>query len=378
MWNEGDYVFKSLLSEWKKNKFSLVLMIVGYIIGLSVLALGVSMVQENKKNYEYSVSGNPEHYGSISVRGEDLPTYSDVVDILGEFSKRNEVQFGFSGATIEGVQGKKTVIPTIFQELPEFTPPLLKGRYFTIDEVNSNNSLVVVGKEVYEQVKSSMINNFIKINGSNYKVIGVLGRSETGSQWDSAVYMPLYALPQSLQSIKQESYNIFLRNNNGDPSNYLDNLEGKFYELNSSLKININKEIDSSKKNESIWINAVFISLLSGVILFVSCINVINLSLYWILDRKREIGIRKAIGASNRNIASLIFFEMLVISLVSSLITLVLLFVLGQLSNYFNYSISLFNCFLLVSTSLFCGLITSIFPVRSAIKIQAIEIIKRG
>lgn len=371
-------MFKSLLSEWKKNKFSLVLMILGYIIGLSVLALGINMVQENKKNYEYSVSGNPEHYGTLYIRGDKLPTYTEIVDIVEKFSKSNEVQFGFSGAIIDGVKGEKTVIPTMFQELPEFTPPLLKGRYFTSDEVNSNNFLVVIGKEVYEQVKSSMINNFIKINGSSYKVIGVLGRSKTGSQWDSAVYLPLYALPQSLQSIKQESYNIFLRSNNRDPSGHLEDLKSKLYELNTSLKININKDIVSSEKNKDIWNNAAFISLLSGVILFVSCINVINLSMYWILDRKGEIGIRKAVGASNLSIASLIILEMLAISLVSSLITLVLLYVLGQLNNYFNYSISLFNCSLLVSISLFCGLITSIFPVKSAIKIQAIEIIKRG
>ncbi|MBQ3309702.1 ABC transporter permease [Candidatus Saccharibacteria bacterium] len=118
------------------------------------------------------------------------------------------------------------------------------------------------------------------------------------------------------------------------------------------------------------------LTLVAGVSLLVGGIGVMNIMLVSVAERTREIGIRKAVGASGMNILMQFLFEALILTMAGGILGLILGYVLAFLISVVTPFAPFVNwCIILVAvgTSLLIGLIFGMYPAIKAAKKNPIE-----
>jgi putative ABC transport system permease protein len=115
---------------------------------------------------------------------------------------------------------------------------------------------------------------------------------------------------------------------------------------------------------------------IAGISLLVGGIGIMNIMLANILERTREIGIRRAVGATASNILNQFMYEAVTISIVGGLIGIVIGFILTSLiTTYADWRtiISPISIFLAFFVSVIIGLIFGIYPAKKAATKDPIE-----
>ena len=113
---------------------------------------------------------------------------------------------------------------------------------------------------------------------------------------------------------------------------------------------------------------------------FVSLVYAINIVVFWMEKRKKEIAVRKALGYKNRDIVGLLMAEMIGLSAISSLVAVVVQGVMKMFMNSIGgYTLQIYVSNIVVGLAmvLLTSVITSLMPVRKILKIQPVEAIKR-
>lgn len=125
------------------------------------------------------------------------------------------------------------------------------------------------------------------------------------------------------------------------------------------------------------------ITLVSAIIIFtIAIINIINLMIYWISQRKREFGIMKALGANNSYIVKWVIIEVISMAVISAFLAIIVQLVILMgfkdilLGNQIYLSISVINCIVAIVVATMCGLIAAVVPAKRAIKVQPVEVVK--
>jgi len=386
----------SILKNYRKNLLSVMFLIIGYFIGILFLSLGISVVK-NVRDYSLdSTSGNANNMiiANVNSSKKDSLSYTSINKIMEQLSQDYEVQIlNFGNVKINNNESySSSVIPIINTRKSDWHIPIMYGRYFSNSECNSNNKVVIIGKGIQSKIFPNGIDNNSEINiyGEIYKVIGIAGRKTRETQWDNIIYIPFTALPKliklnfnermvGISTRKDYSISLLLRKNK---NNKVDLKEI----INSSFKNDINCEISydtiDSRDNSSIF-NSIFLTMLiSGMILIVVVINVVNLSLFWIFNRKNEICIKKIIGATDTELIICIILETSIIAIFSSILAIVVhslifkVFYSSFVTNGTSIEISVYNWIIAFSVSIICGFISSIAPIKEMLKMEPAEALK--
>lgn len=380
-------MLKNIISKCKTSLLGILLLMSGYIIGVLVLSIGISIVSEANENHLDSFSGNPQDNLAINLitQKASVFSYKNILSAVNMCTKDVELQIlNIKGTYINGIQCD-AIVPVIYAKKPEWQIPLIKGRHFTPKEAMSTNRIAVIGKNIAKSLfVDSKLNSdcIISINNQSFKVIGIIGRTQRNTQWDSAVYIPMKSLPDIIENQNSDQLSLLLKKNPGDPFKVAQYIESTFKKIDSELSVNYEYTSTEQASNNQIWSNSIGVATISGIILLVAIINVANLSLFWILDRRREIAIRKAIGATDKVIIKGIILELVLIAIVSAGIAILIqsimqIFLREFLPSVGGYlKVSLSNIIISSIISVLCGLITSIIPVRSMLKMKTIETLR--
>lgn len=309
MWSDH-MMFKHIFKQWIKKPLGIILIMLGYIIGILVLSIGLSSVESTKNNLNDMYSGNPDDYSFVRIVTADSVncSYSDISDFSTNLSSKAELQilnFG-KGTVIKGNNKYEySLIPIIFNNAPKWNIPIINGRYFEANEAKGNLHKVIIGKEIARKLSIDVGKDKININNEKYDVVGISGRIYKETQWDNIIYIPIKALPQNIKlsfinritvdksGSRYLDLSLLIRKDKQSIENFLLNgINSKFASSHPLIRyINLNK-IDRSSLRNSI----IFTVVASGVILLITLINVINLSLFWILDRRKQIAIMMSTG----------------------------------------------------------------------------------
>lgn len=389
-------MFKYIFKQWRKKPLGIILIMLGYTIGILVLSIGLSSVEGTKNNLNDMYSGNPDNYSFVRIVTTDSVncSYSDISDFLTNLSSKAEVQiinFGKGTVIKENNNHEYSLIPVIFNNAPEWNIPIINGRYFEEDEAKGNLHKVIIGKEIARKLSIDVGKDKININNEKYDVVGISGRIYKETQWDNIIYIPIKALPQNIKlsfinmitvdksGSRYLDLSLLIRKNKQSIENFLLNgINSKFASSHPLIRyINLNKMDRSSLRNAII-----FTVVASGVILLITLINVINLSLFWILDRRKQIAIMMSTGATNKFICKRVIVEMVLMAIISSIIAVVVqkilwcIFGKNLINNEMYFDISWVNLIGSILVATICGLISSIFPVLSTLKMNPAEALR--
>lgn len=271
------------------------------------------------------------------------------------------------------------------------------GRYFNSFESLNSLKVCVVGyhfAEKYFNNKNSL-GEKISIGNQRYKIIGILDNDKLNANgmnfntWQrrrelESVYIPLSTGAKYLKSnnsidfiyLQSSSENEFSDMKNSVRQNLLANHNmGHDFSFNDigALMLNITKEINEMMKKWNITLSAI-----ASISLIVGGIGLFSTLLISINERMKEIGIRKSIGATDRDIFLLFILEAITLSLMGAfggIFFSTLLIKITSLLLKFSFPVPIEGVLLGVAFSLFIGFASGIYPAYKASKIDPIKAI---
>lgn len=248
---------------------------------------------------------------------------------------------------------------------------LLEGRFFSLGDFEKDEKVVVIGKKLIDNVETENGKRYIYRGNDKFLVIGVIGKKNRDTQYDSRI---LYNLNMDFQ---EKDINYLQQRWN------LDSVLKSESHLKDSIDV-VNKKYNSNfiktiyeDKRVSPLISAIQNSrtLLLNFSLIILCIiiSLTRATTHWIDKIALELGVRRMYGASNKNIILHIAKRYLSISGVSLVIALIFqkLLILSNVLQIQNSTLNIFN--ILVSV-IFILIIGSIVISISAFNINKTQI----
>ncbi len=265
-----------------------------------------------------------------------------------------------------------------------------KGRNFSAKEIQYGNHVVILGKEIIDALftkKQDPIDKIITIGSGKYRIIGTLkpkGNS-SGFGGDKVGILPLSNVRQYF-SIPNMTFTINVMCNNPQLMQAaIGEATGTFRvirKLNAEEEDNF--EITKSDNLANMLVgflgNAEAMAKTIGAItLFGAAIGLMNIMLVSVSERTREIGIRKAVGATKKAIRSQFLIEALLICQMGGFAGTLLGIIGGNILAY-AFDASFIIPWLWISLSiglcLFVGIIAGIYPAIKASKLDPIEALR--
>jgi len=267
---------------------------------------------------------------------------------------------------------------------------LEKGRNFSTQDVQYGNHVAIIGKDVVDAVfskKESPIDKIISIGSGKYRVIGVLQSkgNSMGFGGDKVVILPLSNVRQYF-SMPNMTFTINVMVNNSQLMDAaVSEATGKFRIIRKvAIGEDDNFEITKSDNLANLLIdNIQKVTLGATIIGFITllgaAIGLMNIMLVSVTERTREIGIRKAIGATRKTIRSQFLVEAIVICQLGGILGIVLGIALGNIIGYALGAGFIMPWLWVLSGMTLCvgvGIISGIYPAVKASKLDPIEALR--
>ena len=272
-----------------------------------------------------------------------------------------------------------------------------EGRFFDNSEEESAAPVCVLGAAAKDSLfgTTAAVGEYLKLNEQWYHVIGVVApqlaaQGDTGGvqneDLNNVIYAPLNSvrlrMEDSESGRKDEVDALYLRLASTDSSAL--NAEIVRSILNSShhgagdFSVIVPAELLAEQKRTEQLFNTVMVAIAS-ISLLVGGIGIMNIMLAAILERTREIGVRRAVGATQRDIVRQFVVEAVLISFAGGLLGIVLGFALSELIAWFagwSTVVTVGSILLAFIVSISVGLVFGIYPAMKAARLDPVEAIR--
>ena len=272
-----------------------------------------------------------------------------------------------------------------------------EGRPFTDEEDLSQARVIVIGQGLQNKLfgkKNNAINKRIKIKNKNFRVVGVMEEQDNAfyMDLDSAVYIPIRTLQKQIMGIDYISFIIaFMKDSS--PAQAVATAEDLTRIMRDQHNITDPKKDDFAVTTMEEAMNmlnqitggiTLLLVAIAGISLLVGGVGIMNIMYVSVSERTYEIGLRKAIGATNSNILWQFLWEAVFLTFVGGLIGVILgsvfsftLFLIASHFGFdFGFNFSWFGLILAVSFSVIVGLIFGIYPALKASKMEPVEALR--
>ena len=338
---------------------------------------------------------------NFSYKIDDVEAIKNQIPNLKYVSPRNQLG-GYRGSN-NVIRGTKTGAFQIYGDYPEYInqQPLdiLQGRFISYLDINNKRKACVIGtgviKGLYDKDEDP-IGTYIKINGVNFLVVGTF--KNTKSQGDSeeesnTIYIPFTTFGQAfnrggrvgwmaitavdnvpITSIKQQVFDLMKSRHKVHPRD--DRAIGHF---------DLAEEFGRMKGLFSIL---TFVGYFVGALVLMSgIIGINNIMLIVVKERTKEIGIRRALGASPWSIKGQILHESLILTIISGMlgVSFAALFIwalntaldnVGPTENFANPSVGMQVVFTALIILIVSGLAAGFIPASRATKMKPVDALR--
>jgi putative ABC transport system permease protein len=406
------HLFKTSLTGLSTNRSRSILTILGIVIGITAIMLVVSL----GAGAQNLILGEVQGLGSNTIAvipGENLTSPSDVSQLYSDSLKPQDVTALENQTNVPGLQavmpvvlgagnatfdsntyqvsifGATDLIASIFDLVPS------EGQFFDSSDVESLSSSVVIGAQVATNLfgNDDPLNQVINISGHNFRVVAVLPSSGGGSlfDFDDMVIMP-YTTAQAyilgttyfnrliIEADPGANINVVaadIRLTLEESHNITDPTKDDFtVQTQQSLAATL-----GTITSALTW----FLVAVASIALFVGGVGIMNIMLVSVTERTREIGLRKALGARDRDILSQFLLEAVLLTSIGGVIGIILgsglafliaLILSHALGINWEFVFPWSGAILGITVSAVIGLVFGGYPARQASKKSPIEALR--
>lgn len=389
------------------NKLRTGLTMLGVIIGISSVIAITSVGQGVQKGTEQQIQALGPDVLSVfsgSARSGNIRqgtgtsstlTWDDAKAIAGQAPSAQVVSAYLQRNAQVVYEGQNNSTPVYGTDLnyPQVRDiQIQNGRFFNQEELDTSSLVAVIGPTIESTLfnRSDPIGKRIRIRGEAYEVIGVTQSkgSQGGMDRDEVVFIPLTTMSARLvgnNALSGVSVNAILVK----AGTQLDAVQ---FQVTNILRLRHNiyppQEDDFRITNQAdiistftniVGLFTVMVVAIAGISLVVGGIGIANIMLVSVVERTREIGIRKAVGATNSAILNQFLTEAIVISTLGGGIGIgsgiLIAFVAANIFK-FPFVISVLSVIAGLALSLSVGLVAGVIPARNAAKLDPITALR--
>jgi putative ABC transport system permease protein len=393
--------FKIALSSIWNHKIRSVLTMLGIIIGVAAVIIIVAIGQGTKKQmtnelfstdknaiqiyYEYiPPEGETEMFWQEpELTSEDIQTLAEVPGVKAVVATNQ----GWGMMTHDDEQGEMQITGVGAEFFPARDIKVVEGRALYAADNDGLNRVVLIdtiAREKFFKETENPIGEIIDLNDNPYKVVGVyesplpeqFRNTETGE-----MLMPRSVISMMFGNREIEQLSVIA----SDPENISETgrLAAETLTAEKGLedgKYSTNDFEDYERElNTMISLLTLLIGSIAGISLLVGGIGVMNIMLVSVTERTREIGLRKAIGATRRKILLQFLIESITLTSLGGLIGIGLAAVGSILVSKFSpitATVSPLIVLIGVSFSALIGIIFGLLPANKASKLSPIEALR--
>jgi putative ABC transport system permease protein len=269
------------------------------------------------------------------------------------------------------------------------------GRFFNAEELDSAASVAVIAPTVQKNLFPANVNPIgekIRIQNEIYQVIGVM--EVKGSQGpqdrDDAVYIPLTTLSARIignNSLMGVSVNgIYIKGQDESQLNTIKFQVENILRLSHNIATPADDDFRVTNQADILQTFTTILSLLTAMIVAISAISLVvggigiaNIMLVSVVERTREIGIRKALGATDRAVLTQFLVESVVLSVVGGMIGILIgigVTFVAATAFKFAFILSMEAVASAFGLSTAVGLVAGVIPARNAAKLDPIAALR--
>lgn len=382
-------------SVWN-NKMRSFLTMLGIIIGISSVIILVGM----GKGTQQKVSDQIEKLGTnlitVNIMGNRTPTIttSELADLKTKPGIK-EIAPTLSQGNVNVKAGSKSSTTTLEASTPNYLEvrnlQIAAGRFITQQDIDNRYNVVVIGTDTADNLFQSInvVGNTMYVNGIEFTIVGVLqasGTSSAGSS-DDRIILPLSTGERLLKTSSAKTFYIEAESKDkvDTAMAYLQLFLNKKYKITDSTTntrsyyrvMNQTSLLDTATSaNQSM---TAMLAGIAAISLVVGGIGIMNIMLVSVVERTREIGIRKAIGAKRRTILMQFLIEAASVSALGGILGVVFGYIGAYIGQKFFNTTILISSNTVIAAFLFSaavGIVFGIYPANKASRLNPIDALR--
>ncbi|MFZ5868392.1 MAG: ABC transporter permease [Thermodesulfobacteriota bacterium] len=344
-------------------------------LGYNLEVLGSATIVKAEWDFARTVRWHQGEYSDKDIDGlRELPGVLAVAPAVWSREKEVHHRREKMGAKLMGVT------PDFFKALHL---PVTRGRIFTQEDVDQRRHVCVIGKKVEDKFfrdGTPALDQVIAMQGRSFRVVGVLGGAEDQELLES-ILLPI-SVARSQFPAMDKIRDVYIRAVNWDVVPGLKESAEQLLRTNqpgyaSAIHVKYYAESLSIIK-AIIFVFKFFVYAAIGVTLALGGLGITNVMLAVVSERTREVGLRKAVGATEPMIMLQFMCESLTVSLIGAAAGMTL----GIISVYFlsnaldmdpNYRVMLASLFSSVVLGMVIGVLSGVIPARKAGKLDPVD-----
>lgn len=337
-----------------------------------------------------------------NFRTDDVEAIKQQVPGLRFVSPRNQLG-GFRGSN-NVVRGLQTGAFNVYGDYPEIIEQqpmdITLGRFINYSDIKDKRKVAIIGSGVQSALYDpgeAVIGSYIKINGVNFMVIGMYkkkGNNGDPEEMQKEIYVPFTSFSQafnmgdivgwmaitaqdgaSITNLKSQIFDVIKTRHTIHPND--DRAVGNFDLYQEYSKIT------------GLFTALNFVAYFVGILVLLSgIIGISNIMLIVVKERTKEIGIRRALGATPWGIRAQILLESIFLTIISGMAGIVLASAVLWLVNYqlgkmdtsemmfVNPSVNIGVVFIALTILIVSGLLAGLIPAQNAIKVKPVEALR--
>lgn len=388
---------KAILKNRKRSLLTIFGIVIGIASVITILSIGRGFEKETLKNLtngesdevniqvDYAPSNDSLNSSSLDYFTDvDIATVKQVDGVKSANYPDPDYSNIYKGIYIKGKKQNKQV--SLINDLgkePVIGRQLTAYENETLDKVAMIDS--VTAKEMYGSAENAL-DRGIELEGHLFKIIGIYQGSESES---------MFSMPESNIQIPQKTYLHYFNDTaekssltvtlekGATPSSVTTDVIEQLEEKGAMKAFGEYQVFDTALLTDGISkilrTITVFISAVAGISLFIAGVGVMNMMYISVSERTKEIGIRRALGATQNSIRMQFLLEGVTLTLfggiVGYIVGISLAYIIGSIIDI-PISIEFSTVFLAISVSTGIGLIFSVMPASAAAKKDLIETLR--